>query len=108
MPDQDVFLERMTWPDVEARIAEGARRAVICAASSEQHGPQLPRPDLLAARPAAQDNACRSRNGAADEDFRQGARSSFQAPREQQDAAQVVTSGRIIATIAAGPDNRNM
>ena len=38
----EVFLERMTWPDVEARIAGGARRAVICAASSEQHGPQLP------------------------------------------------------------------
>jgi creatinine amidohydrolase len=38
----EVFLERMSWPDVEARIAGGARRAVICAASSEQHGPQLP------------------------------------------------------------------
>jgi creatinine amidohydrolase len=38
----ELFLERMTWPDVEARIAVGARRAVICAASSEQHGPQLP------------------------------------------------------------------
>jgi creatinine amidohydrolase len=42
MPDQEVLLERMTWPDVEARIAGGARRAIICAASSEQHGPQLP------------------------------------------------------------------
>jgi creatinine amidohydrolase len=39
---EEVFIERLTWPDVEARIAAGSRRAVICAASSEQHGPQLP------------------------------------------------------------------
>jgi len=42
MPGEEVFIERLTWPEVEARIAGGARRAVICAASSEQHGPQLP------------------------------------------------------------------
>jgi creatinine amidohydrolase len=42
MPDREVFIERLTWPDVEARIAGGARRAIVCAASSEQHGPQLP------------------------------------------------------------------
>ena len=38
----EVFLERMTWPEVGAAIAAGKRRAIICAASSEQHGPHLP------------------------------------------------------------------
>ena len=38
----EVFIERMTWPDVEAAISAGKRRAIICAASSEQHGPHLP------------------------------------------------------------------
>ena len=32
----------MTWPEVEAAIAGGKRRAIVCAASSEQHGPHLP------------------------------------------------------------------
>jgi creatinine amidohydrolase len=40
--DQEVFLERMTWPEITDRIAAGHRRAIICAASSEQHGPHLP------------------------------------------------------------------
>ena len=39
---EEVFLQRMTWPEVEAAIAGGKKRAVICAASSEQHGPHLP------------------------------------------------------------------
>ena len=38
----ELFIERMTWPDVEAAIAGGKRRVIICAASSEQHGPHLP------------------------------------------------------------------
>ena len=38
----EVFLQRMTWPEIEAAIAGGKRRAIICAASSEQHGPHLP------------------------------------------------------------------
>lgn len=38
----EVFLERMTWPEIEAAIAGGKTRAIICAASSEQHGPHLP------------------------------------------------------------------
>src|SRR5438105_15045763 len=42
MAEPEVWIERLTWPDVEARIAAGARRVIICAASSEQHGPQLP------------------------------------------------------------------
>jgi creatinine amidohydrolase len=43
MPDRpEVFLERMTWPDVEAAIAAGRTRAIICVAATEQHGPHLP------------------------------------------------------------------
>jgi creatinine amidohydrolase len=43
MPDRpEVFLERMTWPDVEAAIAAGHTRALICVAATEQHGPHLP------------------------------------------------------------------
>jgi creatinine amidohydrolase len=38
----EVFLERMAWPEVEAAIVGGMRTAVVCAASSEQHGPHLP------------------------------------------------------------------
>jgi creatinine amidohydrolase len=38
----EVFLERMTWPEVERAISGGMRTAVVCAASSEQHGPHLP------------------------------------------------------------------
>ncbi len=40
--ETSVFIERLPWPEIEARIAGGSRRAVICAASSEQHGPHLP------------------------------------------------------------------
>lgn len=42
MGEGEVYLERMTWPEIEAAIAGGKRRAIICAASSEQHGPHLP------------------------------------------------------------------
>jgi creatinine amidohydrolase len=39
---EEVFIERMTWPEVEAAIKAGKRTAVVVAASSEQHGPHLP------------------------------------------------------------------
>ena len=43
MPDQpEVFLERMTWPEIEAAVAAGRTRAVVCLAATEQHGPHLP------------------------------------------------------------------
>ena len=43
MPDRpEVLLERMTWPEVEAAIAAGRTRALICVAATEQHGPHLP------------------------------------------------------------------
>lgn len=38
----ELFIERLSWPEVEAAIAGGKRRVVVCAASSEQHGPHLP------------------------------------------------------------------
>ncbi|HEY4026768.1 MAG TPA: creatininase family protein [Candidatus Dormibacteraeota bacterium] len=38
----DVFIERLSWPEVEAALARGMRRAIVCAASTEQHGPHLP------------------------------------------------------------------
>jgi len=38
----ELFIERLTWTDVEAALAAGMRRAVVCAASTEQHGPHLP------------------------------------------------------------------
>ena len=38
----EVQLQRMTWPEIEAALASGKRTAVIVAASSEQHGPHLP------------------------------------------------------------------
>jgi len=38
MPEQpEVFLERMTWPEVEAAVAAGQTRAVVCLAATEQH-----------------------------------------------------------------------
>ena len=37
-----VRMELMTWPEIEAAIAAGYRTAVIVAAASEQHGPHLP------------------------------------------------------------------
>jgi creatinine amidohydrolase len=38
----DLFIERLTWTEIEAALAGGMRRAVVCAASCEQHGPHLP------------------------------------------------------------------
>jgi creatinine amidohydrolase len=38
----EVFLERLTWPEIEGAIRGGMRTALVCAASSEQHGPHLP------------------------------------------------------------------
>jgi creatinine amidohydrolase len=38
----ELFLERLAWPEIEHAIRNGARTAVVCAASSEQHGPHLP------------------------------------------------------------------
>jgi creatinine amidohydrolase len=38
----EVFIERLSWTEIEAALARGMRRAVICAASTEQHGPHLP------------------------------------------------------------------
>jgi creatinine amidohydrolase len=38
----ELFIERLSWTDIEAAIAGGMRRAVVCAASTEQHGPHLP------------------------------------------------------------------
>ena len=38
----ELFIERLTWTDVEAALGDGKRRAVVCAASTEQHGPHLP------------------------------------------------------------------
>ena len=43
MPDGgEVFLERMTWPEIEAAVAAGRTRAVVCLGATEQHGPHLP------------------------------------------------------------------
>jgi len=38
----ELFIERLTWTEIETLLAEGMRRAVVCAASCEQHGPHLP------------------------------------------------------------------
>ncbi len=38
----ELFIERLSWTDVEAALGRGMRRAVVCAASTEQHGPHLP------------------------------------------------------------------
>lgn len=38
----ELVLERLTWTDVEAALGRGMRRAIVCAASTEQHGPHLP------------------------------------------------------------------
>jgi creatinine amidohydrolase len=42
MNGPEVRLERMTWQDIGAAIADGKTTAIICAGSSEQHGPHLP------------------------------------------------------------------
>ncbi len=40
--EQEVLIENLTWTDIRDRLDTGTRRVVICAASSEQHGPHLP------------------------------------------------------------------
>lgn len=37
-----LFLEEMTWPEIEAAMAAGMNQVLIFAASVEQHGPALP------------------------------------------------------------------
>lgn len=39
---QRILLEEMTWPEVEAAIAEGRTTVVIAVGAVEQHGPHLP------------------------------------------------------------------
>jgi creatinine amidohydrolase/Fe(II)-dependent formamide hydrolase-like protein len=38
----ELLIERLTWTDVEAALGRGMRRAIVCAASTEQHGPHPP------------------------------------------------------------------
>jgi creatinine amidohydrolase len=38
----ELFIERLSWTEVEEALAAGKRRAIVCAASTEQHGPHLP------------------------------------------------------------------
>jgi creatinine amidohydrolase len=38
----EVFIERMTWPEIKAALDGGKRTAIVVAASTEQHGPHLP------------------------------------------------------------------
>lgn len=55
-----LLIEDLSWPEVEAHLAAGRRRAVICAASSEQHGPHLPEAtDYLLGRATAERVAAR-------------------------------------------------
>ena len=39
--NEELRIERLTWPEIESAIAAGHRRAIIVAAASEQHGPHL-------------------------------------------------------------------
>ena len=55
MGPDEVLIENLAWPEVEARLKAGSRRAVVCAASSEQHGPHLPEStDYLIGRATAE------------------------------------------------------
>jgi creatinine amidohydrolase len=38
----ELFMQRLSWPQIEAAVGYGATTAVVCAASTEQHGPHLP------------------------------------------------------------------
>lgn len=42
MKDRELFLERLTRPQVEAALSEGFRTVVVPCGSVEQHGPHLP------------------------------------------------------------------
>lgn len=39
---EEIFIERMTWPEVRDAIAGGKRRVLIMLGAMEQHGPHLP------------------------------------------------------------------
>ena len=39
---EEIFIERMSWTNVDQAMAAGYRQVVICAGSIEQHGPHLP------------------------------------------------------------------
>lgn len=39
---EEVFIERMTWPEVRAAIDSGKTRALVLLGAMEQHGPHLP------------------------------------------------------------------
>lgn len=41
-PLSGLRLERMTWPEVEERLASGTRTVVLAVGAIEQHGPHLP------------------------------------------------------------------
>lgn len=52
---EEVLIENLAWPEVQHLIETGHRRAIICAASSEQHGPHLPEStDYLLGRATAE------------------------------------------------------
>lgn len=42
MRDDEVVLERMTWPDVRTALDAGRTTAVVACGAVEQHGPHLP------------------------------------------------------------------
>jgi creatinine amidohydrolase len=41
-PPRETRLDALTWPELETRLAAGARTAVVPLGSTEQHGPHLP------------------------------------------------------------------
>jgi len=40
--EREVWLERLTWPEVESALTAGRRTAIIACGAIEQHGPHLP------------------------------------------------------------------
>ncbi len=42
MPHDELFLERMTSPDIAAALAAGKTTIIVPAGAVEQHGPHLP------------------------------------------------------------------
>ncbi len=40
-PPKSLWIEELSWPEVGRAIAGGYRRLLLCAASTEQHGPHL-------------------------------------------------------------------
>lgn len=39
---RQVFMEELTWPEIQSAMEAGADTVLICAAAQEQHGPHLP------------------------------------------------------------------